>query len=160
VVARVLVITALAAACASAPAIAQRPQAAPDLAAGIRAGFEELSGFVMRTAELVPEAQLDYRPVATVRTVRQMLAHIADGNNYYCGRARGRNTEWSDALETGNLSRAQLIERLRESVAACVAAHAGAARPDQLLANLGHVAQHYGNLVTYLRMLGLTPPSS
>jgi hypothetical protein len=31
---------------------------------------------------------------------------------------------------------------------------------DRLFANIAHANLHYGNLVTYMRMLGLTPPSS
>jgi hypothetical protein len=33
-------------------------------------------------------------------------------------------------------------------------------RPLPLMQNIGHANLHYGNLVTYLRMMGLTPPSS
>jgi len=29
-----------------------------------------------------------------------------------------------------------------------------------LAANNGHLAEHYGNIVTYLRIMGMVPPSS
>jgi uncharacterized damage-inducible protein DinB len=29
-----------------------------------------------------------------------------------------------------------------------------------LLQNISHSSLHYGNMITYLRMMGLTPPSS
>ena len=34
------------------------------------------------------------------------------------------------------------------------------ARAAALMGNTGHLQEHYGNLVTYLRINGLVPPSS
>ena len=33
-------------------------------------------------------------------------------------------------------------------------------RTAAVMGNTGHLHEHYGNLVTYLRMIGLVPPSS
>jgi uncharacterized damage-inducible protein DinB len=45
-----------------------------------------------------------------------------------------------------------------------VAAHAWSAHETgqlaPLIANFGHVNLHYGNITTYMRMLGLVPPST
>ena len=35
-----------------------------------------------------------------------------------------------------------------------------AARASALIGNTGHLQEHYGNLVTYLRINGIVPPSS
>ena len=35
-----------------------------------------------------------------------------------------------------------------------------AARARALLGNIGHLNEHYGNLVTYFRAKGIAPPSS
>lgn len=35
-----------------------------------------------------------------------------------------------------------------------------AARIERLMGNVAHSSLHYGNAITYLRMLGLKPPSS
>lgn len=134
----------------------------PDLVQTMRQGFGEVAAFVVRAGEMVPEAQYGHRPAAGVRTFGQLIGHIADGNNYYCGRAAGRNVEWAETVALSNAGKAELLARLRESITACTAAHtaANAARGNELLANFGHVNHHYGNIVTYLRTLGLTPPSS
>jgi hypothetical protein len=51
------------------------------------------------------------------------------------------------------------VPKLKEALDACSAAHeAGQLGP--LIANFGHVNLHYGNMATYMRMLGLVPPSS
>jgi hypothetical protein len=33
-------------------------------------------------------------------------------------------------------------------------------RANALISNISHVAEHYGNLVTYFRMKGMVPPTS
>jgi hypothetical protein len=38
--------------------------------------------------------------------------------------------------------------------------YAGTGNIEQLMANVGHTNLHYGNLITYIRMLGMVPPSS
>ena len=137
-----------------------QPRNPPSLAEAMRAGFTESTNRLLQAAQAIPEAQLDFKPVATVRSIRQLIAHIADGNNWYCAQAAGRNVQWSDSTETANLPKAQLIARLRASINACNAVPASAARQDQWLANLMHVEHHYGNLVTTMRAAGLTPPNN
>ena len=135
------------------------PQSGGDEAAAVRAGFTELSDWIVKSAELVPAEKYTYQPVKTVRTVGQQIAHIIDGQNYYCGRAAGQKVEWSDATEKGATDKATLVPKLKQSMQTCAALYAGAFRAP-LVANIGHGSLHYGNLVTYLRMLGLKPPSS
>ena len=140
----------------------QAPRTPPPVLEQYRAGFTEITGYLVRAAEMVPEDRYGFRPVETVRTIGQMFGHIADGNNYYCPRAGGTNPEWAETVALSNASKAEIIAQLRRSIDACLAAHAPAnnARSMHLLANLSHVSQHYGNIVTYLRIMGLTPPST
>ena len=134
-------------------------QSGGDDSAALKAGFTELSDWIVKSAELVPADKYSYQPVKTVRTVGQQIAHIIDGQNYYCGRAAGRKVEWSDSTEKGATDKATLLPKLKQSMQTCAALYAGAFRPP-LVANLGHGNLHYGNLITYMRMLGLKPPSS
>jgi uncharacterized damage-inducible protein DinB len=127
-----------------------------------RAGFVEVAEWIVKAAELVPEAQYGYRPAEAVRTFGQLVGHVADGNNWFCARAAGTPIEWAETVAQSGAGKTELIAQLRKSVDACVAAHApaNASRGGSLVANYGHASLHYGNIVTYLRMLGLTPPSS
>ena len=135
------------------------PQSGGEDAAALKAGFTELSDWIVKSAELVPAEKYAYQPVKTVRTFGQLIAHIIDGQNYYCGRAAGQKVEWSDATLEGRTDKATLLPKLKQSMQTCTALYAGAFRAP-LVANLGHGSLHYGNLVTYMRMLGLKPPSS
>ena len=140
------------------------PSPAPDeMATMLQRRFEQVSSWVAAAAELVPAERYDYRPVASVRTVGQQIGHIADSYIYYCGVAAGGNPQWTDAIEKGSTDKATMLAALRRAGEICRTAHAQ--MPDgkagaALVDNLGHTNLHYGNLVTYLRMLGLEPPSS
>jgi uncharacterized damage-inducible protein DinB len=131
-----------------------------DAAMVMRGGFAELTGWVTKAAEMVPADKYGYRPTTSVRTFAQLIGHIADSHNWYCANAAGRSTEWSDAIEKGSSDKAALAEKLSQSIDACNTAYAGSGRVKELMANIGHTSLHYGNVITYLRMMGLVPPSS
>lgn len=140
------------------PVRAQQPDM-KQTTAGLAKGFAELSGWVLKAAEMVPADKYSYKPAPTVRTFGELLGHIADGSNYFCGRALGRNVQWSDANAKGKVDKASIAPKLKEALGACTAAHEdGQLAP--LIANYGHVNLHYGNMTTYMRMRGLVPPST
>ena len=127
--------------------------------AQLRAAFDELNGNIAKAAGLVPADRFAWQPVGTVRTVGQVVGHVADAYLYYCGRAAGREVQWSDAIADGPIDKPALIAKLNDAAAQCSAAFdAGSVGP--LIVNYGHANLHYGNLVTYLRLLGLVPPTS
>lgn len=133
---------------------------AADPAAALRHGFGEVSAWVGQAADRVPADKYTYRPVATVRTLGELIGHVADSYNYYCAQAAGRNPQWSDAIEKGQTDKATVTAKLKQALDGCNAVYAGAGQLPPLMANIAHTNLHYGNLITYMRMLGLTPPSS
>jgi uncharacterized damage-inducible protein DinB len=137
------------------------PEKTPDVATELRNGFNEVNGWVTKAAEMVPADKYNYRPVDTVRTFGQLIGHITDSYNYFCANGAGNKVEWSDAVEKGATDKDTLLPKLKEAVARCDAAYSsnkGQLRP--LFTNVGHTSLHYGNIITYMRMMGLKPPSS
>ncbi|HZI27835.1 MAG TPA: DinB family protein [Gemmatimonadaceae bacterium] len=133
----------------------------PNVLEGLRGGFDEVHTAVSKSVDLVPADKYTYRPVATVRTFGELVAHVADSYAWYCSRASGRDVQWSDAIEKGKTDKATVTQKLRESLAVCTAAYGnGSSNLGGLMANIAHTNLHYGNIITYLRMLGLVPPSS
>ncbi len=128
----------------------------------LRENFLETSAWIVEAAKRIPPERFDFRPAASVRTVGQLLGHIVDGNTFFCGKAAGKNPEWVETVSLSGASKPALIEKLEASAAECAGTfqESNAPRVAELIANLGHVSLHYGNLVTYLRILGITPPSS
>jgi uncharacterized damage-inducible protein DinB len=137
------------------------PAKTPDVSTELRNGFNEVNGWVTKAADMVPADKYNYRPVDTVRTFGQLIAHITDSYNYFCAHGVGNKVEWSDPIEKGTTDKDTLLPKLKEAVGRCNAAYgSGNAQLRPLFTNVGHTSLHYGNIITYMRMMGLKPPSS
>ena len=175
--------TTLAALCVIAmwgrPAAAQSAAGANPIAAGVRTAWEGAKRNLTRSAEVMPEANYAFRPVDTVRTFGEILAHVAGANYVFCSAAKGEPSPHAEAaFEKTATTRAQIVKALNDSIAYCDAAYAAlddrrageivdlpfamgkGARALPLMMNTGHLQEHYGNLVTYFRIKGIVPPSS
>ena len=143
--------------------------------AALRSNWEQVIGNITTAAEELSEADYAYRPVATVRTFGELVGHVAGSQNMMCAAALGDPQPAEDAVEKAAKTKAALVKALRESNAYCAKAYAigtattGVAtelfgskttRVGALTLNLMHDGEHYGNIITYMRMNGLVPPSS
>lgn len=154
--------------------------AAPDgdanaLTDGSKKIYAMVKNNVLKSAEEMPEADYSYKPVASVRTFGQLVGHLADGQYEFCS-ALSPSKDKAPDIEKSKTSKADLIASLKESFSYCdkmydAMTDAQAAdkvdffgRPMAKLSvltfNIAHTDEHYGNLVTYLRMKGMVPPSS
>jgi uncharacterized damage-inducible protein DinB len=137
------------------------PQKAPDMSTELRSAFNEVNGWVTKAAEAVPADKYNYRPVDTVRTFGQLIGHITDSYNYFCAQGVGNKVEWSEPVEKGGTDKDTVLPKLKEAVSKCNAAYgSNNAQLRPLFTNVGHTSLHYGNIITYMRMMGLKPPSS
>ena len=132
----------------------------PGVSAVLQKQFAEVSGLVARAAETVPADKYSYKPVPTVRSFAQLVNHIADSYKYYCATSVGRKVEWSDAFEKGGADKSTVMANLKEATAVCTAALKDGGAMEPMSGNIAHTNLHYGNMITYMRMLGLVPPSS
>jgi uncharacterized damage-inducible protein DinB len=133
----------------------------PDVLTDVRGGFTEVNEWVTKAADMVPADKYSYRPVDTVRTFGQLIAHITDSYNYFCAHGAGNKVQWSDPVEKGTTDKDTLLPKLKEAVGRCNTAYSSSnAQLRPLFTNVGHTSLHYGNIITYMRMLGLKPPSS
>ena len=136
-------------------------------------------GNVRKSADVMPEAKFSFKPVDTVRTFGAILAHVAGATFEYCSAAKGEKTPHTEGeFEKSATTRAAIVKALDDSIAYCdgvfktmddkkamdivPGAFGGppAPRAAALMGNTNHFNEHYGNLVTYLRINGLVPPSS
>lgn len=167
----------------AAPAFAQAPTQAPapmhasaspsSALADVRAHWRTLSGFVLRSAKAVPETRYAYRPTDGVRSFAELFVHVAGAQSMFCAMTLGEKPPAEDAVKA--TSKAEIIAALEHSNADCERAYAqsdfdAAATIDvfgaphsrlyALVMNATHDAEHYGNIVTYMRLTGMVPPSS
>jgi uncharacterized damage-inducible protein DinB len=136
--------------------------------------YEQFKGWIIASAEQMPEADYGYQPTPEVRTFGQMIGHVANAGYAFCAGAMGEERpSMPNAEEMG--SKAELVEAVKASFAYCDKAYAmpeskameqttffgrEGSRLWVLNFNVTHVAEHYGNLVTYMRLKGMVPPSS
>jgi len=156
-------------------AAAAAPAASDAGVAGLREQWRQVTAFVTAAAEQLPEADYAYKPVATVRSFGQLFGHVAGAQYMMCAAALGEPARAEDAVEKAATTKAALVQALKESTAYCARAYAQPAaataamvelfgdrqsRAQVLALNAVHNGEHYGNIVTYMRMKGLVPPSS
>lgn len=133
---------------------------------------------ILAAAEEMPEADFAFRPALEVRSFGQLVAHVADGLYLFCSSVKGENNpnQSPDNIEKTKAAKAELVAALKASFAYCdpiynsltearlrerisfFSEETSKAAPLNL--NIYHLSEHYGNMVTYMRLKGLVPPSS
>jgi len=156
-------------------ALAQAPAPATNPAVGgLKVFLGQVEGYVTKAAEQVSEADSAFKPTPEVRSFGQLIGNIADGNYEICAAALGETAPVAD-IEAKKTSKADLVAAVKGSFEYCGKAYAladaeafkvapiwGKDRPrfNVLVLNVAHDWEHYGNIVTYMRLKGMVPPSS
>lgn len=158
-----------------AAAAAQTPSS--PLTAAAKRQFEQVHGLVMRAADKVDEDIYAFKPTPEVRSFAGVLGHIADGSVLLCTAAAGQKPEIVRAHEK-KTSKVEILAALKESKSFCDGViskmtdtsgqelvdafdpNSKTPRLSWIHANTGHVWEHDGNLVTYMRLKSIVPPSS
>jgi len=161
----------------SSTSVRVQAQAAPTDAtiASVKSLYETIKGYVTKAAAQVPESKYGYQPNKDVRTMGQLFGHIANANGLFCNAASGLTMGIGGDAEKMT-SKAEIQKALAASFAACdrafqtvtaASAHEGVTvigqqhtRLGALAFNNAHDFEHYGNIVTYMRINGMVPPSS
>ncbi len=160
----------------AAPALAQGTKAAPAPGAveTMRGSLDYVKGFLIASAEQMPEADYAFKPTPEVRSFGQIVAHVADANYAFCSAVLGEANP-SPGIEKGKTSKADIQAALKASYEYCGRAYSipdadtgtklklfgfETTRLGALLIGVTHNWEHYGNLVTYMRLKGQVPPSS
>jgi uncharacterized damage-inducible protein DinB len=132
----------------------------------------------------MPEENYRFRPTPEVRTFAQLVGHLADANYRLCSILVGQDPPMDAGIEKDKNSKGDLVKALDESFKYCDKVYAdmtdeagkpiikfdaggeGSRVPIQmprltaLAFHTAHAFEHYGNIVTYMRLKGLVPPSS
>ncbi|HEY9382179.1 MAG TPA: DinB family protein [Gemmatimonadales bacterium] len=136
--------------------------------------YEMAKGWLVKSAEMLPEADYGFKPTPAVRSFGQLIGHVANANYMICATAKGEKNPAAQDFEK-TTEKAALVKALKDALAYCDPVYKMAdadltataemfgmkmTRLGWAFLNVTHDNEHYGNLVTYLRMKGLTPPSS
>lgn len=138
-----------------------------------RRAWREVHGYLVQAATAAPDSLFAFKPAPEVRSFGETLDHVAASERGYCQMALGERPSGSGA-GTGARTKAEVIAALQASSDLCERAYGQseeearrpafgggrASRLHVLLENAMHDQEHYGNIVTYLRLRGIVPPSS
>ena len=140
----------------------------------VRQAYVATRNNILLSAEKMPEEYFAFRPAPRVRTFGQILGHLAEEQYFFCNAVSG-GTKAVDVEKT-KTSKKDLIAALREAFSDCDTVYDGLTDqvaleqvtrgPEKrsklsiLWRNTIHNESHYGNLVTYMRIKGLVPPST
>jgi uncharacterized damage-inducible protein DinB len=145
------------------------------LSAFNKLAYERVQDVLLRSAEKMPEENYSFKPTDAVRSFGQVVGHVADAQYLFCSVVLGEKNP-APKIEQTKTSKADLIAALKDAFAYCGKAYDGmtdASAPQMvklfggdtpklgvLTVNNMHNLEHYGNLVTYMRLKNIVPPSS
>ncbi len=168
------------------PAVAQTgQQSSPKdpMATWLHNAFNTNRKNIEKSAEKVPEDLYGLRPgpQEEVRTFGQILGHLANFNYMWCSQAKGEKNPGQGSDFEKLASKAALLRALSDAFTYCDTVYAALTdasglevitvtqesgrkaqvpRMSLLVLNYGHNNDHYGNLVTYMRIKSIVPASS
>lgn len=167
-----LMASALAAAVLLTPSLAS---AQNPLMTSVKSQHDGVKSNLLKTAAAVPDAVWSYKATPEVRSFAQLVGHIIDASMSICGAATGDKGTPMNAEKTMT-TKADLSKALADAMAFCdkqiaslddtkgmeqVKFFGGMTPRAMVIAfNTSHSNEHYGNLVTYMRLNKIVPPSS
>jgi len=154
---------------------AQAAPPADPITASEKGLYSFVSNAVLGAAQKMPEENYSFKPTPEVRSFGQLVGHVADASFMFCSQAAGETNPSKD-IEKTKTSKADLVSALKDAVAYCnksfdeMTDAKGSqmtkfrsfdmAKLTLLSLNTAHTDEHYGNMVTYLRIKGIVPPTS
>ena len=149
------------------------------LRAGAQFTYGIIRGYITRAAEKMPEEHYAFKPTKDVRSFGQLVGHIADASFGFCSAVAGEKPPmggFDGAIEKGTTTKADLQKALAAAFAYCDKVYASTSdsaatamvkgfwgelpKLSVLDFNTAHDFEHYGNIVTYMRLKDIVPPSS
>ena len=186
---RVLALLVLASLAVVPAAMAQAPVPTEPLSASLKALYDGVKRNIVETAGLLSDDLYGFKPTPEVMSAGEMLGHIVnsaygtcarvkgeknpnDGNDFQktptkavIGKAVADSFAYCDAVYNGMTDKAALEPIQMQAAAAPPAAGQKPApappiKARLLISMISHTNEHYGNLVTYMRLKGMVPPST
>ncbi len=138
----------------------------------MKAAYTSVKNNLLKAAEKAPEDVYAFKPTPEMRSLGELIQHIAEAHISYCGRVNGVTAK----PDFGSKSKADIVKALQASFDVCDAGWAaitdanatemtGSGRGSlsklgALIRNVIHDNEEYGYMSVYFRLKGIVPPSS
>jgi len=127
----------------------------------------------------MPPEPYSFKATPQVRSFAELVGHVASANIFFCAQAKGVAPPDTN-YEKAGVTKAEMVKALTDSLAYCDQVYATTTdqnfyeprrmalstsgqqtqRGALLMFNTTHENEHYGNMVVYLRLKGIVPPST
>ncbi len=173
----VAVVLAVAVATVGLATRAQQAAAGPAGPAGeAQRAYNGLKANILKAANNMPADAYSYKPTPDIRTFARVVNHISEAQGRSCGAANGMTTP-PPTVPPETADKAAIVTALQESFDACDKAFAALtdanalemvqvgpagkrSRLGLMWGTVSHDNEQYATLALYMRLKGLTPPSS
>jgi len=140
----------------------------------VKSSWDRMKRLLTASAEAMPEGNYAFRPTPDVRTFGELIGHLTEEHYLFCSGLKGEKNPKEGVPFEKLATKAEHVAALNDSITYCDGVY-GAVKDDvkwiqrkpggsapfrDLLMNVTHDSEHYGNIVTYLRLKGIVPPSS
>jgi uncharacterized damage-inducible protein DinB len=132
---------------------------------------------LIEAAEAMPAADFGFKPTPEIRSFAELLGHVTAANYFFCSMAKGEQSVFKPSNASDKQS---VVKALGDSLTHCdgvykettdananqivkIAGPGGATQSTRalvLMFNTTHNNEHYGNVVLYLRLKNIVPPST
>ena len=150
----------------------------PSMAAMAKTMHASIRRNLAEAAEKVPASDFAFKPTPELRSFAELLGHVANANFFFCAQAKGEQSPATANYEKV-ADKAALVKGVNDALAYCDGAYGALTdatfmdlvkvaggqggetrRGAVLMFNTTHNNEHYGNVVVYLRLKGIVPPST
>jgi hypothetical protein len=128
--------------------------------------------------KMYPDAKLDWKPMPEMRSFAEQLLHAAKANQIFLEFIEGKQPDFGDLKRSDYKTRAEIVAVLKKSIDDLAAeakkvGDKGLTKPVKIVflpapvstqtafgIAIGHMAEHYGQLVVYERLNKVVPPAT
>lgn len=151
----------------------------PSMAAVVKAMHATIRRNLAEAAAQMPTEDYAFKATPQVRSFAELIGHVATANFFFCSQAKGEQPPPAMQGIQKATDKATLTKGMNESLAYCDEVYNGttdanfgqvvtiagpnknqASRGSVLVFNTTHNNEHYGNVIVYMRLKGLVPPST
>jgi len=135
---------------------------------------------LIEAAEAMPAAEFAFKPTTQVRSFGEIIGHVTFANFYFCAMAKGEPPPSTVNYERTVTDKPGLVKALGDALTYCdgvykettdananqqvkLSGPGGSGQSTRalvLMFNTTHNNEHYGNVIVYLRLKGIVPPST
>lgn len=137
--------------------------------------YTVMKKWLLESAKRMSEENYNFKPTPEVRGYGEIIGHVANQHYRFCSmvlveenpnlkleQTPKTKAEYIAALQGAFTYCDRAYESMNDATAVEMIRHSGMDHPKigLLMANVAHSSLHYGNLITYMRLKNIVPPST